>query len=191
MDFFRRLHQSSYPPRPSPLGSAQESREDRPRNYPATAANEPRGRPEDKPRPTNRYDYQSPTSSAHIYPGASRSAHPIRGESSSAHASPTRNTQTHQHRRHASLENRQHPHVHRRNASQPHSRHVREGRHDSVFFILILCVIFWEFMIVCPFLPKGRSPLHMCLQCPGFRKLGLGVVPWFRFGLRTSAVPWG
>ncbi|KAJ5223857.1 hypothetical protein N7468_008399 [Penicillium chermesinum] len=121
MDFFRRL-QNSYPPRPSPLGS-QESKEERPRSYPAN------DRREDNPRPSTRYEYQSPSSSAHVLTGASRSSHPLR-ESLSAHTSPTRNANPHPHRRHASLENRDHPHIHRRNTSQPQSRNGREGQQE-------------------------------------------------------------
>ncbi|KAJ5215682.1 uncharacterized protein N7498_002089 [Penicillium cinerascens] len=123
MDYFRRLHLSSYPPRPSPLGSSQESREDRPRSY-GVPAHDPRR--DDKPRPTGRYDYSSPTpTSSQNYSPAARSSHPQRGQNGGIQLSPPRNQSAHQHRRHASVESKSQPQTHRRNHSQPQSGHHR------------------------------------------------------------------
>ncbi|KAJ5569441.1 uncharacterized protein N7459_008871 [Penicillium hispanicum] len=130
MDYFRRPHHSSYPPRPSPLGSSHESRDDQPRALRTSADDESRNRPEyDKPR-LDRYDYTA--SSAHLYsPGASHVSHLLRHESAGAQPSPSRSYPSHQHRRHASLETRHHPHAHRRNNSQPQAGHHREARRAS------------------------------------------------------------
>ncbi|KAJ5645930.1 hypothetical protein N7490_002302 [Penicillium lividum] len=124
MDLYRRLHPSSYPPRPSPLGTSQESREEPSRIYTSSATHDPRRPENDKPRSANRY-YASPTP-AQVYSGASRASHPLR-ESTSAQVSPVRNHQAQQHRRHASMEAKHHPHAHRRNLSQPQAGQFHEA----------------------------------------------------------------
>lgn len=134
MDFFRRLHQSSYPPRPSPLGNSQESRDDRPRSYGTPSSPQGPHRDIDQSQPSGRYEYQSPTPASHLYsPGASRASQPRKDDG----ISPPRNQHTPLHRRHASLETRQHSHAHRRNNSQPQSGQYRPGKRMKAFFGLL------------------------------------------------------
>ncbi|KAJ5363466.1 uncharacterized protein N7496_009179 [Penicillium cataractarum] len=127
MDLFRRLHQNSYPPRPSPLSGSQEPRDDRARQPGSlSSAHDPRRRTDgDKARLASRYEY-TPTSDLYS-PGVSRGSQGVRGENAGAAISPPRNQHAHQHRRNASLETRQHAHAHRRNHSQPQGAHYREG----------------------------------------------------------------
>lgn len=160
MDYFRRLHQSSLPPRPSPLGSSQESREDRPRSY-GVPAHDPRR--DDKPRPTGRYDYSSPTpTSSHTYSPAARSSNPQRGQNGGIQLSSPRNQSAHQHRRHASLESKSHPQTHRRNHSQPQSGHHRPGRQYFLYFLLCLSVV----RVFCA--PDSRNWVRNCPVVPRF-----------------------
>ncbi|KAJ5666662.1 hypothetical protein N7462_011071 [Penicillium macrosclerotiorum] len=126
MDYYRRVHQNSYPPRPSPLSNSQQPSDDRSHSYSAsTRALDPRRVPDnEKTRSTGRYEYPQ-TPSSHLYsPGTSRpGSHALRAENAAAQISPPRNH--HAHRRHASLErhasldSRHHPYAHRRNNSQP------------------------------------------------------------------------
>lgn len=148
MDYFRRPHQSSYPPRPSPLGNSQESHEDRPRSY--AAAQDPRPERRDAEPRLNRRDYSSPTQ---IYAPAARPPHPLRGQNNGGtQLSPPRNQTAHQHRRHASLESKSQPSSHRRNHSQPQSGQYRLGRQNySLCYVMLSCAR---------------------VLCPGFTRLG-------------------
>lgn len=168
MDYYRRLHHSSYPSRPSPLGgSSQESRDERSRTLTSPANNDPQRVENAKVRSTSRYENPHATSSMYS-PGASHASvsHPLR-ESTSAHVSPTKSHQVQQHRRHASLESRHHPHAHRRNLSQPQSGHSREGKIPNIlhffyftsFFFLAFHFIFGTFKV--GYFPLYRFyPLH-------------------------------
>lgn len=176
MDLFRRLHQNSYPPRPSPLGNSQEPRDDRARQSSGLSpAHDPRRRTDsDKPRPASRYEY--PATSSDLYsPGASRASQGVRGENAGAAISPPRNQHAHQHRRNASLETRQHAHAHRRNHSQPQGAPYREG----------LCFSFPSHCGVISCSEGSQTPScssEVCLLCPpDSPRLGVGLVPWFSF----------
>lgn len=170
MDFSRR-YQGSWPTRPSPLGTSQESRKEPSRIHTSSAPNEPRRPENDRPRPTNRFDYASPTP-AQVYSGASRASYPPR-ESTSAQASPVRSQQGHT--RHTSLDGRRDP-MHRRHNSQPQAGHSHEGRHRA-----FSCLFYTIFTFIDSFIPRS-TPLHI-LPCPGFRNIGVGLVPWFLFDL--------
>jgi hypothetical protein len=172
MDFSRR-YQGSWPTRPSPLGTSQESRKEPSRIHTSSAPNEPRRHEEDRARPTNRYDYASPTP-VQVYTGASRASYPPR-ESTSTQGSPVRSQQGHS--RHASLDGRRDP-MHRRHNSQPQAGHSQEGRHRAFYFVYLLFPI----IISIDFFVPRSAPLHISL-CPGFRNIGVGLVPWFLFDL--------
>ena len=151
MDFYRRLHQSSYPPRPSPLGTS-ESRDERSRTFTsaATAVTATSATPDhrrtdtqEKSRPTSRYEQPIATANLSFPTSRVSGSHPLR-ESTSAHVSPvkTHPGQHQQHRRHASLEGRHH-YTHRRNHSQPQAGQNREGadKHILYFFFFFFFAI--------------------------------------------------
>lgn len=181
MDFYRRLHQSSYPPRPSPLGTS-ESRDERSRTFTsaataATAASatpDPR-RPEiqDKGRPTSRYEQPIATSNLSFPTSRVSGSHPLR-ESTSAHVSPVKSHpgQHQQHRRHASLEGRHH-YTHRRNHSQPQVGQNREGRrqinflYSFLFLLLLLHSILFYFYLLLFYTPIFVI-LSLCIAMVSF-----------------------
>lgn len=164
MDLFRRLHQSAYLARPSPLGNSQESRDDRPRAHPSTSASSSQDsrREIDPSGPPGRYEYSSSSSSSHLQSqGASRTSQPRKDSG----ISPPRNQHA-PHRRHASLESKQQSQAHRRNTSQPQNGQYRIGRLEYTPF---KCN---PFLVTCRF--------SLCAPClfsfPGFR-VGFGLAP--------------
>ena len=164
MDFSRR-YQGSWPTRPSPLGTSQESRKEPSRMHTSSAPNEPRRPENDRPRPTTRYDYASPTP-AQVYTGASRASYPPR-ESTSAHASPVRSQQGHS--RHASLDGRRDP-MHRRHNSQPQAGYSHEGRHKYSVLLAFHYVHLYQFVYPSLFPPAyftvPRIQEHWGRTCP-------------------------
>lgn len=184
MDLFRRLHQNSYPPRPSPLSSSQEPRDDRARQPSGLSpAHDIRRRADgDKARPASRYEY--PPTSSHLYsPGVSRESQGVRGENAGAAISPPRNQHAHQHRRNASLETRQHAHAHRRNHSQPQGAHYREGLYSPKLFFSS-SFLFWGWQY-----PSCSSKVSL-LWPPDSARVGVGLVPWFSSPVRFLAPLW-
>ena len=177
MDFYRRLHQSSYPPRPSPLGTS-ESRDERSRTFTsaATAVTATSATPDhrrtdtqEKSRPTSRYEQPIATANLSFPTSRVSGSHPLR-ESTSAHVSPvkTHPGQHQQHRRHASLEGRHH-YTHRRNHSQPQAGQNREGRRQINFLICFFfffcdcdcyCVLFLLLFLFIAFLCPHFLSFH-------------------------------
>lgn len=160
MDFSRR-YQGSWPTRPSPLGTSQESRKEPSRIHNSSAPNEPRRPENDRPRPTNRYDYASPTPTQ-VYSGASRASYPPR-ESISAQASPVRSQQGHS--RHTSLDGRRGP-MHRRHNSQPQAGQSNEGRHKSLFYHIHLYRVLHPSLSLPACFTLPRIQEHWGRTCP-------------------------
>ncbi|KAJ5554768.1 hypothetical protein N7535_007214 [Penicillium sp. DV-2018c] len=125
----RRL-QYSYPPRPSPLGTSQETHTDQLHQFAGPfSSHEPLGRIEsDKSRPYHSPASDSTSSPSQLYqstvPRTSQTS--LRGDAPSTYF-PPRHGLTQVHRRHGSLETRNNEQTHRRNNSQPQTVRYREG----------------------------------------------------------------